>query len=202
MIKLEVLEFVNNIHSSYKNNNFGMLFYCLVRCLQPEVCVEIGVLDGYSTIFIASALKDNGKGKLFAYDLWEKYPYRHATLEDTQNNIDRLSLNGNVELLTKNGYEVHMDWEDNSVNFVHIDISNDGDIFNTFLKNFHSKLRLGSIIIFEGGSAERDEFYWMVNFNKPKIRKAIKENTLLKRKYEFLTLDPFPSITICKKIKD
>jgi len=203
IIKKEELNFINkNINSSYKKNNFGILFYSLVYCLKPKVCVEIGVLEGYSASFIGLALRDTGGGKLYAYDLWEKYPFKHAKLEDTQKNIDHLSLGKYIELRTKEAEEVCIEWENNSIDFIHIDISNDGSIFDKMLKMFHLKLKLGGIIIFEGGSKERDGVEWMVKFKKPKISEAIDKNLLLKEKFQFLVLEPFPSITICKKIKN
>jgi predicted O-methyltransferase YrrM len=45
------------------------LFYVLCRVLKPEVVVETGVKDGYSSGFILKALETNNKGRLFSIDL-------------------------------------------------------------------------------------------------------------------------------------
>ena len=62
-----------DVESSYKNNNFGFMMYSLVRLYKPEKCYEFGVLDGYSTVSIACALRDNKLGNLTAVDLFEEY---------------------------------------------------------------------------------------------------------------------------------
>ncbi|MPZ65730.1 MAG: class I SAM-dependent methyltransferase [Pseudonocardiaceae bacterium] len=43
--------------------------YLLLRHVRPEVVVELGALDGWSTSWILRALQDNGSGKLRSYDL-------------------------------------------------------------------------------------------------------------------------------------
>jgi len=160
--------------------------------------VELGVLEGYSAIFIAAALRANGKGRLYAYDLFEYYEHRCSTLEYVQSNVDKLALGSYIELIKGNAYDVEI-VENNSVDFIHIDLSNDGDVFRTFLERMDPKLRVGGVIIFEGGSAERDNYEWMVKYNKPKIQDVIQSNELLITNYEFVVLRPFPSVTICTK---
>src|SRR5438132_14150115 len=44
------------------------LLYGLTKTLKPEVCVEIGSARGKSACFIGMALKENGRGKLYAID--------------------------------------------------------------------------------------------------------------------------------------
>ncbi len=43
--------------------------YLLLRHVRPEVVVELGALDGWSTSWILRALWDNGSGRLRSYDL-------------------------------------------------------------------------------------------------------------------------------------
>ncbi|WP_248958344.1 class I SAM-dependent methyltransferase [Sphaerisporangium perillae] len=43
--------------------------YLMVREHRPEVVVEIGSLDGWSTTWLLRALRDNGTGHLYTYDL-------------------------------------------------------------------------------------------------------------------------------------
>lgn len=52
-VELEVGEFLN----------------ALVRMTKPEVVVETGTHKGFSTLMIASALKANGRGRLYTFDL-------------------------------------------------------------------------------------------------------------------------------------
>jgi predicted O-methyltransferase YrrM len=43
--------------------------YCLCRLLKPDVVVETGVADGFSSAFILCALEANNKGRLYSIDL-------------------------------------------------------------------------------------------------------------------------------------
>ncbi|GES28500.1 class I SAM-dependent methyltransferase [Streptomyces angustmyceticus] len=43
--------------------------YLLLRDLRPEVVVEIGTFHGWSTMWILSALRDNGAGHLHSFDI-------------------------------------------------------------------------------------------------------------------------------------
>jgi len=52
----------------------GRLLYDLVRLTAPELCIETGSYAGYSTLCIAQALEDNGRGHLHAFDLLGKNP--------------------------------------------------------------------------------------------------------------------------------
>ncbi|GAU68781.1 O-methyltransferase [Streptomyces sp. NBRC 110611] len=43
--------------------------YLLLRDLRPEVVVEVGTFYGWSTMWILSALRDNGVGHLYSFDI-------------------------------------------------------------------------------------------------------------------------------------
>ena len=47
----------------------GRILYALIRALQPNMVVEIGTNVGCSASHIASALKENGHGKLMTFDI-------------------------------------------------------------------------------------------------------------------------------------
>ena len=49
----------------------GIRLYALVRELQPEIAVETGVCNGFSTAFLLLALDRNGAGELHSLDLPE-----------------------------------------------------------------------------------------------------------------------------------
>ena len=44
----------------------GLLLYSLVRCYRPEFIIETGC--GYSTLYLAQALSDNGMGEMVTLD--------------------------------------------------------------------------------------------------------------------------------------
>ncbi len=47
----------------------GTLLYSLVRTLRPQVVVETGVCNGFSSAFLLTALVHNGSGRLYSIDL-------------------------------------------------------------------------------------------------------------------------------------
>ncbi len=46
-----------------------IIYYALVRVMQPDLVVETGVCDGFSTRFLLLALERNGRGTLHSIDL-------------------------------------------------------------------------------------------------------------------------------------
>ena len=47
----------------------GRLLYSLVRAVRPAVVVEFGMSFGISTLFLASAVRDNGTGHVFTTEM-------------------------------------------------------------------------------------------------------------------------------------
>src|SRR4051794_20206306 len=58
----------------------GDFLYSLVRWLRPEVTVEIGMANGLSTLFIASGLSENGRGRHIAIDPFQSSDWGGAAL--------------------------------------------------------------------------------------------------------------------------
>jgi tRNA A58 N-methylase Trm61 len=133
------------------------------------------------------ALKQLGQGQLICYDLWEDYKYKHSTINQTIQNVNKYGVSQYVKF-------VKMDFNDwilnpESFDLMHLDISNTGDtILNTY-----KALQEGSIVIFEGGSEERDNIEWMKKYNALPINsvKSIINYQLLNNN--------FPSLSMFKK---
>ena len=195
------------MRSSYIRNNYGNLIRALVKVTSPKCCVEVGVLDGFSTIIIGHTLKelsannseDEGRCILFAYDLFEQYPYTHSKYADVQTRIDKFGLNEFIYLKQKDLYDAVHDFKPDSIDFMHIDISNTGEIIKNVLNDWDEKIRPGGILLFEGGSPFRDEVSWMKHFNKRKMGEEIILNHTLKTEYTSIVLHPYPSMLICSK---
>ncbi len=154
-----------DVYSSYSDNGIGRFLYESVMDTRPEVALEFGSLYGYSAICIAQALRDlNGRGRLIACDLWAEYEYRHSTVEEAMDNVERHELSRYVSFRRLDFYE----WlkEPEPFDFMHVDVSNDGE---TIRKLSSSVSGMNGVILFEGGTNERDEVDWMVNFNKKPI---------------------------------
>ena len=188
------------MHSSYAQHNYADVFMAIVSASQPIACVELGVLEGYSTIAIASGLKKNfekggGLGHLHSHDLFESYEFRNSPKERTQKNIDDAGLGEFVTLYQANAFQVCDDYQDGSVHLLHIDISNTGDIVRTMMERWDKKMVQGGIILFEGGTEERDNVEWMLKYKKTPIKPEIENNEIIKEKYVFGTYMKFPGLT-------
>ena len=113
------------ISSSYLQNdlNYGELISCITKCTSPKKIVEIGILDGYSlTNFIEGS---NNETKIYAYDIFDTFNGNHANKEFI---IDKFSKNDNVFIDNGDFYKLH-EIIDNDIDILHIDIANDGDVF-------------------------------------------------------------------------
>jgi len=185
--------------SSYALRHYGVLIQALVRVSEPLYCVEFGILEGYSTVAIGHALKKVGKGHLYAYDLFENYVYSGAIFDKTTELIDRYGLKDVITLKKKNLFDATEDFEDASIDFMHIDISNTGDVIRESIEQFDRKIKPGGLLLFEGGSPARDEVYWMNYYKKEKLFPEIKSNKILHENYTFTIIHPYPSMLICSK---
>jgi len=175
------------IYSSYAENNLGDDIKNIIIKLKPKRVIEFGVLNGYSTIRIAQGLRENGEGHITGYDLWEKYPYRHSTIEQARANIRDYV---DDEWFTLEQLDFH-DWIKDPTEFdlMHLDISNDGDI----IEAAYDASPPGAYILFEGGSEERDNIEWMKKYNKRKIQD-------IKPRVDYLMVNAmFPSISVVQR---
>jgi predicted O-methyltransferase YrrM len=182
--------------SSFNNEFYEELFYNLVRDMKPDFVVELGTLAGHSAYCFASALKDNGKGSMECWDLWEKYPYNKASLSEAAENLKGLP----VVLRQNDAFEAYKNYEDESVDILMVDVSNDGNTYRRILNDWYPLIKKGGKILMEGGSKERDEILWMKKYDKPPIYPVIHENnSWIKERYSVEEFELFPSLTIFSK---
>lgn len=168
------------IESSYKYNNLGKTLYDFVVYEKPEIVIDFGVLDGYSTIALAMGCRANRKGKVKVYDIFEDYEYNHSQLERLVKNIKEYGLLEWVEIEKRNFFDWVKDPE--PFNLIHIDISNTGDILDII-----GTLQGKGTVLFEGGSEQRDKVGWIMKYNKKPINQS---------KAKFQVVNPlFPSIS-------
>lgn len=193
---------MEDIRSSYKENNYGMVLRALVLAHKPKLVIEIGVLDGYSTFYIAHALRFNRNrgivSQFFAYDLWEEYDYKHGNFQEVEEMLLLQGLDKFVNLSKGDAFEVVEVFDNGTIDFLHMDISNDGDKLIRTLDVWGDKLSVDGIIAFEGGSKERDEG-WIKEYNFRPIRDVL--STSLMDNWIFQVLTPFPSMTLLWKKK-
>lgn len=170
------------LESSYALNNLGKTLYDYVRYVKPDIIIDFGVLDGYSTICMAQAIRENGKGKIKVYDLFEKYEYNHAKLERLVKTFKEYGVLDYIEIEEKNFF----DWikQPEAFDMLHLDISNTGDIIDILYDKLGGS---DKTILFEGGSEQRDKVGWMYKFNKKPINQSY-------AKFEVINSN-FPSIS-------
>ena len=178
------------IESSYYKNNLGKTLYEWVLKTKPTKVIEFGCLYGYSTIAIGLALKHLGHGKIKCYDLFENYQYKHSTIQQTIENVKLYGIEDYVEFIQMDYYE----WLSNPEDFdlMHLDISNTGDVILETYNALKNKIEMGSIVLFEGGSKERDNVEWMIKYKATPIN-SVKDQT------QYYIINPnFPSLSSLK----
>jgi hypothetical protein len=198
---------MRDVYSSYKENDFGKVFRLLVKAYQPRCIVELGTLNGYSAVHMAKGIKDNHEHfgipcHLDCYDLWDDYQYNHGDMADVQKLLEEEGVQDFVTLHKKDAYEVHKEYKRRSVYILHVDISNTGDTLNKIVEQWNDKLVHNGVILFEGGSVERDNIEWMVKYKMPPIREAINSNPIIDKFYVLGTHEQFPSLTVIYKKYD
>lgn len=181
------------MRTSYTNKNltYGDLLNCITMLANPKKIVEIGILDGYSLeCFIKNS---NNNTQIIAYDLFEDFNGNHSIKKDI---IEKFVNYSNVKIEYGNFYELNNIIDDN-IDIIHIDIANNGDVFEYSIQNYIPKLSDNGILILEGGSNERDNIEWMNKYNKHKISPVIQKYK--EKNINIQVVGTFPSITIIKK---
>lgn len=153
------------IESSYRQYNIGKTLYDLVLKLKPKTIVEFGTLNGYSAVAMGMALHELGEGHLISYDLWDGYKYRHGRKDKVQETIDGYGLSDFITLSNADFYH----WEPTDFDLLHVDLSNDAEKIQKLAQKVKNST---GMVIFEGGSKERDEVQWMSRYNRPHIRSS------------------------------
>lgn len=202
------------MRSSYIENDYGSLLTEYIFCgtWQPSSLVELGVLDGYSTLALAKGVEKLNRLKNFtppfdAYDLFEDYEFKHGKQEEVQNLLKEHGVDKFVNLRKGNAYEVHTNYPDvqydstgeqitRGIDFLHIDISNTGDTLRKIMELWHPKMSWRALILIEGGSEERDNVEWMRKYNAPSIKKEIETNPIINKYYHYGTYLRYPGLTV------
>jgi predicted O-methyltransferase YrrM len=192
------------MRSSYIKNDFGSVFRALILSHKPKLAVECGVLDGYSTFHIAHAIRFNRitrdiKCPFFAYDLWEEYDYKHGDFIEVENMLEERGLGDYCNLTEGDAFEVVDIFDRGSVDFLHMDISNNGDTLLKTIQVWGKKISTNGVIAFEGGSEERDNVEWMLKYDFRSIRDVLMNEPEVYENWAFQVFNTFPSMTLLWK---
>jgi len=185
---LEAFDKTKRPRSSYlhRDLNYLDLLRGIVYSINPKKVVEFGILDGCSTRVLADHCDT-----LDAYDIFDSFVGNHA-----HENIIRKQFehDKHVSIYRKSIYEVKLGHD--SVDLIHVDVANDGNIYDYVLKTFWSALRKGGIIVLEGGSIQRDTVPWMDKYQKKCISEYLKNSCI----HTYSVIGTHPSLTLFKKI--
>ena len=185
-----------DVTSSYKESGYQCLFYALVKLLSPNKICEIGVLQGFSLLSMASALKKNNQGEIFGYDLFDDYEFKNERMINVQSRINEAELSEFANIKKHDAFSVSSEVEKTDI--LHVDISNNGNTVEQFFLQWKDKVN--KLMIFEGGGSDRDEINWMVKFQKPPISPVLSKLSNQFQEWQFVTLEVYPSVTLCRKL--
>jgi predicted O-methyltransferase YrrM len=91
------------------------LLYGLVRSMKPDVCVEIGSALGASASYIGMALKENGRGTLYAIDPHEPTEWNDVnaidSLKEFTRNITTLQVHEQVSVIRSYSDAAAREWK-------------------------------------------------------------------------------------------
>jgi hypothetical protein len=184
---------LDDVSSSYKESGYQYLFYALVKLLIPEKICEIGVLQGFSLLSMAPALKGNNQGEILGYDLFDDYEFKNERMNNVQSRIDKAGLNEFATIKKQDAFSVSS--EVDRTDILHVDISNNGNTVEQLFLQWKDKVNI--LMIFEGGGSDRDEIDWMVKFQKTAISPVLSQLSNKFQNWQFVTLEAYPSITFC-----
>jgi hypothetical protein len=176
--------------SSYREERFSKVLRTICIVKNPKKIVEFGILDGYSLDCFLEATGE--ECEIFAYDLFEEFPYNSAKFDSMEKKYNRTR----ASIGRENLFNAHNIFDDNSIDIMHIDIANDGDVYEYCINKLMCKLEDSGVMILEGGSEQRDNIEWMVKYNKTKIRDVLYR---YEDAYKIKVFNEFPSLTIINK---
>jgi predicted O-methyltransferase YrrM len=118
--------------------DFGNLLYSIARTSRAETIVEFGTSFGISTIFLASALRDNGKGKLITTE------FEAGKAERAKKNIHAVGLSDWVEFRVGNALETLKANPPQSIDLILLDGAK--GLYQNVLDILEPQIRPGGII--------------------------------------------------------
>jgi predicted O-methyltransferase YrrM len=177
------------MRSSYLSNvNFGDIFQTIIKMKNPKRIVEFGILDGFSLDVFAKYSSNDCV--IEGYDIFEEFNGNKPCKKSLH---EKFSKYDNVTIDYGNFYNCIDKFDDNSIDIIHIDIANTGDVYEFAIENYVKKIKKDGLMILEGGSKDRDNVEWMTKYNKSPIVPIIEK---YKSKYNIFTIDKHPSMTM------
>jgi len=97
------------------------IMYGIVRAMKPDVVVEVGTYRGYTACFLAKALQENKKGRLYCIDNFTLNDHSHRYGDPKQHLIGNFTKAGVMDVVTiLEGNSDEVKWPD-KVDFAYVD---------------------------------------------------------------------------------
>ncbi len=113
-------DFLEDLYKTWHYDHPRIL-YSFVRALKPEVVVEVGAYRGYCACYLAKAIKENNKGRLFVIDnfsLVDHVPKYGDPKQHLMDNFRKAGVSDVITLIEGNSTEVT--WP-SKVDFAYVD---------------------------------------------------------------------------------
>lgn len=137
--------------------------YDLIRNIKPKVIVELGTHRGTSFWSFCQAVKDeNLLTELFAVDTWkgEEHSmfYGEEVFEEVKEIQKKYYKDLKIKLIRKTFDEAVADFQDKSIDFLHIDGFHTYEVVKHDFENWNSKVKGDGMIIFHDIFVNQNDF--------------------------------------------
>lgn len=182
--------------SSYNTTglSFCNMFQVIIGSISPKKVVEFGILKGYSLATFAEFCSNDCQ--IDAYDIFEKFNGNGANREELEGRFGECA---NVNIGELDFYKGYEKYGDGDIDILHIDITNNGDVYKFAIENYLQKISSDGVIIFEGGSEERDNVEWMKKYRKPSIVSYLNKLREERKDLVVTVVELFPSMTLIRR---
>ncbi|MBZ3695909.1 O-methyltransferase [Phyllobacterium calauticae] len=123
----------------------GVLLYMLARATGAHTIIEFGTSFGISTIHLASALRDNGGGRLIGSE------FEPSKVDHARQNIEAAGLSDLVEIREGDALETFARDLPEQIDLVLLDGAK--NLYPSVLSLLEGRLRLGALIIADNADA-------------------------------------------------
>tara|TARA_B100000073_G_scaffold334304_1_gene326708 strand:+ start:4068 stop:4634 length:567 start_codon:yes stop_codon:yes gene_type:complete len=182
--------------SSYKSRvDFGDIIDVVCKSIKnKKLIVEFGILDGFSLSHLLDSSASDTSCQVKAFDIFEDFVGNGANYDSV---VERFRGEGSRCEVAKADFYKSVDlFENGSIDILHIDIANDGDVYDFAFKEYARKVKSGGVMMLEGGGSERDEVEWMNKYNKRKIGTVLRDWVTKGSPGLIHVVEKFPSMTI------
>tara|TARA_R100000315_G_C5228672_1_gene139629 strand:- start:654 stop:1226 length:573 start_codon:yes stop_codon:yes gene_type:complete len=128
----------------------------IVKDFKPKKIIEFGPGRGQTTITMALALKElKINSKINSYDIWDENYWGEK--DNCIKEFKNWSVDNFINLEHLDFYDwIKLPKKDREFDLLYFDIDNNGDKLLDLYKNVKHNIDNGSVVLFEGGSLERD----------------------------------------------